>query len=454
MSLATTLLGNRYHFSDLKEVLAKASEIKSGDELAGVAARDPKERVAAKAVLADTSLKTLRENPVVPYEIDELTRQVEDNLDQEIFSQVGSWTVGEIREWILDTATSGDDILALSPALTPETIAATAKLMSNLDLAMASKKINVVVRCNNTVGLPQRISYRLQPNHPTDDADAIIASTREGLVYGTGDAVIGINPATDSTESTCELLQVTREHLDRWRVPTQNCLLSHVTIQMEALRRKAPMDLMFQSLSGTEKGCRAFGIDIQLLDEAAQMVQELGAATGPNRMYFETGQGSALSSDAAHGADQQTIEVRNYTLARRWNPFLVNTVVGFIGPEYLYDGPQIIRAGLEDVFCGKLAGLPMGCDVCYTNHAHSDQNQLENLSMVLAAAGCTFYMGMPLGDDIMLNYNSTSFHDNASVRHIYGYRPAPEFERWMEETGLIKDGMPTARFGDPTCLKA
>jgi ethanolamine ammonia-lyase large subunit len=453
MMLSTNLFGRRYSFREVKEVLAKASELKSGDELQGVAAEDPKERVAAKTVLADLTLKDLRENPAVPYDADELTRQVEDELDNEIFGQVASWTIGELREWILDTRTTGDHLLALSPALTPEIIAAVAKLMSNLDLALGARKINVVVRCNNTFGLPGRMSFRLQPNHPTDDADAIVASIREGLVYGTGDAVIGINPATDSVDSTCELLAVTRRCLDRWRVPTQNCLLSHVTIQMEALRRKAPMDLMFQSLCGTEKGCKAFGITIALMDEAYAMARELGHGKGPNCMYFETGQGSALSCEAAHGADQQTLEVRNYTLARRWKPFLVNTVVGFIGPEYLYDGPQIIRAGLEDVFAGKLAGLPMGCDVCYTNHARSDQNQLESLAIVLGAAGCAYYMGMPMGDDIMLNYNSTSYHDNASVRYVFGYKAAPEFETWMERIGLMKDGLPSDRFGDPTVLR-
>ena len=452
MALSTTLLGQRYLFSDVKEVLAKASEKKSGDELAGVAARDPKERVAAKSVLAGLTLKELRENPVVPYDLDEVTRQTEDKLDEEAFRQVGGWTVGQLREWILDDRTRGEDLRALSPGLTAEIIAGVAKLMSNLDLVVAAKKIQLVVRCNNTVGLPGRMSFRLQPNHTTDDPAGIVASIREGLVYGTGDAVIGINPATDTVERTVELLTVTKEHMRRWEVPTQNCLLSHVTIQMEALRRRAPLDLLFQSLCGSEKGCRAFGIDIKLMDEAAQMVQELGAATGPNRMYFETGQGSALSSDAHHGGDQQTLEVRNYTLARRWKPFLVNTVVGFIGPEYLYDGPQITRAGLEDVFAGKLAGLPMGCDVCYTNHAKCDQNELENLAVVLAAAGCHFYMGLPMGDDIMLNYNSSSFHDNATVRSVFGYRPAPEFEQWMERLGLLRDGQPTAAFGDPTVL--
>ncbi len=452
MQLVTTLMGQQYRFSDVKEVLARANEQKSGDQLAGVAARDPKERVAAKIVLSGLTLRDLRENPVVPYDQDEVTRAVEDTLDEQAFARVSSWTVAQLREWILDNRTTGADLLALSPGLTPEIIAACAKLMSNLDLALAAKKINVVVVANATFGLPGRMSFRLQPNHPTDAPDGIVASMRDGLVYGTGDAVIGINPATDTVDSTCELLKVVKDHMNRWRCPTQNCLLSHVTIQMDAIQRGAPMDLMFQSLCGSEKGMRAFGVHLELMDEAFQMVQELGTAGGPNRMYFETGQGSALSSDAHHGADQQTLEVRNYTLARRWKPYLVNTVVGFIGPEYLYNGPQIARAGLEDVFCGKLAGLPMGCDVCYTNHARCDQNELENLAVLLGAAGCAFFMGMPLGDDIMLNYQSTSYHDNASVRQLLGYSPTPEFEAWMEKLGLIQDGQPTARFGDPTVL--
>ncbi len=452
MKLATTLLGERYTFQDVKEVLAKANERKSGDELAGVAAQDPKERVAAKIVLAGITLKELRENPVVPYDIDEVTRQVEDNLDNAVFSTLAPWTVSDLRQWLLRLDTTEEDILGISPALTPEIIAACAKLMSNLDLVMVAKKIHVVARANATFGLPGRMSFRLQPNHPTDDQEAILAAMREGLVYGTGDAVIGINPATESVGSTCELLKVVKEHMQKWKVPTQNCLLSHVTNQMEALRRGAPMDLLFQSLCGTEKGCRAFGIDLKMMDEASEMIQAMGTAKGINRMYFETGQGSALSSDAHHGADQQTLEVRNYTLARRWKPYLVNTVVGFIGPEYLFNGPQIVRAGLEDIFSGKLAGIPMGCDVCYTNHARCDQNELENMAVLFAAAGCAYFMGLPLGDDIMLNYQSTSFHDNAAVRHLFNYRPTPEFEAWMEEMGLLQDGLPTARFGDPTVL--
>jgi ethanolamine ammonia-lyase large subunit len=452
MKLATTLLGQRYTFSEVKEVLAKASERKSGDELAGVAARDPKERVAAKIVLAGLTLRELRNNPVVPYEIDEVSRNAEDSLDDRVFDRVASWAVSDLREWLLDLGTSGDDALALSPGLTPEIIAACAKIMSNMDLVLTAKKIHVVTEANATFGLPGRMSFRLQPNHPTDDVEAIIAATREGLVYGSGDAVIGINPATESVDSTSSLLSVIKDHMNRWQVPTQNCLLAHVTNQMEAVQRGAPMDLMFQSLCGTEKGCNAFGITIAMMDEASQLIQERGTAKGPNRMYFETGQGSALSSDAHHGADQQTLEVRNYTLARRWRPYLINTVVGFIGPEYLYDGPQITRAGLEDIFSGKLAGVPMGCDACYTNHARCDQNDLENMAVLFAAAGCAYFMGFPLGDDIMLNYQATSYHDNAAVRRIFGYRPTPQFEAWMERIGLLEEGEPTERFGDPTVL--
>ncbi len=448
MRLATTLLGTTYAFRDLKEVLAKANELKSGDQQAGVAARDDRERVAAKWVLADVTLAELREHPVVPYEEDEVTRVVEDALDDARFAQVRSWTVGQLREWLLDDETTGADVLALSPALTPEIAAACAKLMSNLDLIVAARKIRVVVKANGTFGLPGRLSSRLQPNDPLDDREAILAVTREGLAYGNGDAVIGINPVTDSVESCYELLSATKDLMRRHDVPTQNCVLAHVTIQMQALERGAPLDLMFQSIAGSEKANRGFGISVQLLDEAHALVQAKGTAQGPNRMYFETGQGSALSSDGHHGADQLTMEARAYGLARRYAPYILNTVVGFIGPEYLFDGPQITRAGLEDHFCGKLLGVSMGCDVCYTNHAHTDQNQLESLAVLLGAAGCNYFMGLPLGDDVMLNYESSSFHDNAAVRDLLGFRPTPEFERWMEAKGLTENGKRTRRFGD------
>lgn len=448
MRLATTLLGTTYQFKDLKEVLAKANELKSGDQQAGVAAKDDRERVAAKLVLADVTLKELRENPVVPYEQDEVTRVIEDALDDALFQQVQGWTVGQLREWILDDQTMGKDILALSPAITPEIAAACAKLMSNLDLIVGGRKVRVVVKANNTFGLEGRFSSRLQPNDPLDSVEAILAVVREGLSYGNGDAVIGINPVTDSVQSCYELLSATKELLRRHDVPTQNCVLAHVTIQMQALEKGAPLDLMFQSIAGSERANKGFGISVKLLDEAHALTMAKGTAKGPNRMYFETGQGSALSANAHHGADQLTMEVRAYGLARRWAPFIHNTVVGFIGPEYLFDGAQIARAGLEDHFCGKLLGISMGCDVCYTNHAHTDQNQLESLAVLLGAAGCNYFMGLPLGDDVMLNYESSSFHDNATVRDLLGLKPTPEFERWMEAKGLTENGRRTRHFGD------
>jgi ethanolamine ammonia-lyase large subunit len=358
--------------------------------------------------------------------------------------------VGQFREWVLDTATTGETLRSVATGLTPEMAAATAKLMSNLDLMVAGAKAQVVVRANNTLGLPGRMSSRLQPNHPTDDVQAILFSTREGLSYGCGDAVIGVNPATDTAESTAEILRALRDLCDRNGVPTQVCVLSHVTVQMRALQLGAPIDLMFQSLAGTEKANRAFGISVKLMDEATEAMRERGATRGPNRMYFETGQGSALSSDAHHDADQVTIEARCYGFARKYRPFLVNTVVGFIGPEYLEDGPQITRAALEDHFMGKLLGLPMGCDACFTYHAAMSQDELESLKVLLGAAGCSYLMSLPVGDDIMLNYQSTSFHDIPSVRGLVRARPTPEFDAWLNERGILDGWRPGPHFGDPT----
>lgn len=449
MRLATTLLGRTYSFRDLKQVLASANEPKSGDVLAGVGAQDERERVAAKTVLAEeVSLADLRANPAIPYEEDEVTRVVEDALDDALFQRIKTWNVGQLREWLLDDGTTGEDIKRLSPALTPEMAAACAKVMSNLDLITAARKIRIVVKANGTFGLEGRFSSRLQPNDPLDSVEAILAVTREGLSYGNGDAVVGINPSSDSADRCYELLSATHELLERHQVPTQNCVLAHVTIQMQALEKGAPMGLMFQSIAGSQKANRGFGVDVKLLDEANAMVMAKGTAKGPNRMYFETGQGSALSADAHFGVDQLTMEARAYGLARRYSPYILNTVVGFIGPEYLFDGAQITRAGLEDHFCGKLIGISMGCDVCYTNHARTDQNQLENLAVLLAAAGCNYFMGLPLGDDVMLNYESSSFHDNATVRDLLGLKPTPEFERWMEQVGLTKNGRRTHKFGD------
>jgi len=453
MQLTATIRGIAYRFASVKEVLAKANAPKSGDELAAVSARDPVERVAARAVLSRLTLQELRENPVVPYEDDELTRMVEDTLDEQAFRAVKDLTVGQFREWILETRTTGATLRSIAPGLTPEMAAATAKLMSNMDLMIAGSKCQVVVRANNTLGLPGRLSSRLQPNHPTDDIEGILLSAREGLSYGCGDAVLGVNPATDSAESTAEILRALDGLLVKNGVPTQSCVLSHVTVQMRALDLGCPMGLMFQSLSGSEKGNRAFGISLALMDEAWEKMKHLGATRGPNVMYFETGQGSALSSAAHHGADQVTLEARCYGFARRYRPFLVNTVVGFIGPEYLENGAQITRAALEDHFMGKLLGLPMGCDACFTYHSSMSQDELEALKVLLAAAGCTYLMSLPVGDDIMLNYQSTSFHDIPSVRALTGRRPAPEFEAWLADKGIwIGDG-PGERFGDPEVVR-
>jgi ethanolamine ammonia-lyase large subunit len=450
MNLAATLRGTTYRFRDLKEVMAKANEEKSGDRLAGLAAATVSERIAAKRVLAEVTLGDLHENPVVPAEKDAVTRLILDDLQRPIYEEVKSWTVAQLREHVLADTTSGADLLRLSRGLTSEMIAACAKLMTNLDLVYAARKIRVVVHATNTVGLPGRLSVRLQPNHPSDSVEGILASLREGLSYGAGDAVIGINPVTDDPATTAAILNASGDFIRQWRIPTQNCCLAHVTTQMKALEAGAELGLMFQSIAGTEKALRSFGVTLPLLDEAHEMTLKLGQCQGPNVMYFETGQGSALSADAHEGADQMTLEGRNYGLARHYAPFLVNTVVGFIGPEYLYDARQITRAGLEDHFMGKLHGISMGCDACYTNHADADQNDVENLEMLLTTAGCNFFMGLPMGDDIMLNYQSTSFHDDATLRQLFGFRPAQEFEVWLEEMEIMRDGKLTSRAGDPS----
>src|SRR6185503_1882186 len=451
--LASTIRGMRYAFGSVVEVLAKANPPKSGDDLAGISARDAVERVAARAVLADLTLRELRENPVVPYERDELTRLVEDELDPQAFAAIGHLTVGQFREWLLDIETTGPTLRAVALGLTPEMAAATCKLMSNFDLMTVGAKCQVVVRANSTLGLPGRLSSRCQPNHPTDDVEGILASAREGLAYGCGDAVIGVNPATDTAESTAEILRVVDELLRRNAVPTQHCVLSHVTVQMKALELGCPMDLMFQSLAGTEDANTAFGISAKLLDEAWEVMKAKGTTRGPNRMYFETGQGSALSSAAHHGADQVTIEARAYGLARRYRPFLVNTVVGFIGPEYLEDGPQISRAALEDHFMGKLLGLPMGCDACFTYHARMTQDELESLKVLLGAAGCTYLMSLPIGDDIILNYQSTSYHDIPTLRHLLHKAATPEFDAWLDEKNIWRGDGPGPLFGDVAAIK-
>jgi len=427
-----TLRNQVYRFETLKDLLAKASLHRSGDTLAGIAAQDEQERVAAQLALADVPLARFLEELVIPYEDDEVTRLIVDTHDALAFEPVARLTVGELRDWLLRYETTAELLTAVAPGVTPEMAAAVSKLMRNQDLILVASKCQVVTRFRNTLGLPGRFAIRLQPNHPTDDPAGIGASIVEGLLYGCGDAVIGVNPATDSTESFRVLTDILADLIEKYQIPTQSCVLAHVTTQLDAINAGAPVDLVFQSIAGTEMTNASFGINLQLLDEARQAAAELQRGTvGQNVMYFETGQGSCLSADAHHGVDQQTLEARAYAVARRYEPLLVNSVVGFIGPEYLYDGKQITRAGLEDHFCGKLLGLPMGCDVCYTNHAEADQDDMDALLTLLAAAGCNYFMGVPGGDDIMLNYQTTSYHDSQYLRQLFNLRPAPEFEEWL-----------------------
>jgi ethanolamine ammonia-lyase large subunit len=432
-------LGQRtYQFDDLQTLMSKASPARSGDQLAGIAAESEQERVAAQCALADVPLAQFLVEPLIPYEQDEVTRLILDRHCPTGFQSVSGLTVGEFREWLLRYETKGEILTALAPGLTPEMAAAVSKLMRNQDLILVASKCRVVTRFRNTIGLPGRLSIRLQPNHPTDDPAGIGASILDGLLYGCGDAVIGINPATDSTETVVRLLKMLSELIERYQIPTQSCVLAHVTTQLAAIQRGAPVDLVFQSIAGTEAANKSFGINLALLREACDAARSLNRGPiGRNVMYFETGQGSCLSADAHHGVDQQTLEARAYGVARHFEPLLVNTVVGFIGPEYLYDGKQITRAGLEDHFCGKLLGVPMGCDVCYTNHAEADQDDMDNLLTLLAAAGCNYFMGVPGADDVMLNYQSTSFHDAHYLRQLFGLRPAPEFEAWLEHMGVV-----------------
>jgi ethanolamine ammonia-lyase large subunit len=448
MKLSTSVRNEPFDFPDLRTVMGCANEPKSGDVLAGVAARSATERVAARRVLGELPLSAVRERPAVPYEDDEVTRLIQDDVDEARFARVRDWSVAQLREWLLAPTTTGADMIAMGRGLSSECIAAVAKLMTNMDLMVASRKMRVVTHANSTLGLEGRFSVRLQPNHTTDDPHGILASTMEGLAFGIGDALIGVNPVIDSAESVTAVLTLLHEFTRSWGVPTQHCCLAHITTQMKALAGGSPMDVLFQSLAGSEVSCRAFGVNNAMLDEAWRMIRELGTAKGPNLMYFETGQGSELSSDGHNGWDQLTMEARCYGLARHYDPFMVNTVVGFIGPEYLYDGKQVTRAGLEDHFMGKLHGLPMGIDVCYTNHMEADQNDLENMAVLMAAAGANFFMGLPMGDDVMLNYQSTSFHDNAAVRELLRLRPTPEFEAWMERLGLMQDGRLTGLAGD------
>jgi ethanolamine ammonia-lyase large subunit len=472
-----------FQFRDLAELFAKANEEKSGDQLAGLAAGSEQERVAARFALADVLLQQIIDNPLIPAEQDDVTRLILETHDHESFSTIKHMTVGEFREFILSDDTDETMLKALHWAVTPEIAAAVTKLMSNKDLVLAANKIRVITHCRNTMGQRGVLGIRLQPNHPADDAAGILLSAFDGLLYGCGDAVIGVNPATDAVESVSAILHALSRLIDTYNIPTQTCCLAHISTQLQAMERGAPLDLLFQSVAGTQKANESFGITLSMLREGRERVLEHHKDRGigksghrsfepgtndtrnPNQireepiakrqepkanchlpiancMYFETGQGSALSADAHHGVDQLTLEARAYGVARVFEPFLVNSVVGFIGPEYLYDERQIIRAGLEDHFMGKLLGLPMGCDVCYTNHAAADQNSADNLLMLLATAGCNYFMGVPCSDDVMLNYQSTSFHDALAVRRLFNLRPAPEFMAWLHEMGLYKDGEP------------
>jgi ethanolamine ammonia-lyase large subunit len=446
MGYSATLRGHHFQFADLRELFARANEEKSGDQLAGIAARSESERIAAKWALSDVTLGEILDHPLIDPEIDNVSRLLLSTHDVAGFHALKSWTVGELRERLLDDRSSTADLLAWGQALTPEMAAAVAKLMSNKDLILASSRIRRITRCRNTIGQEGVLAIRVQPNHPTDDLLGILMSTVEGLLFGCGDAVIGVNPAADSPETVGAILRMLDGLIGRLGIPTQACVLSHITTQLAALEAGAPVDLLFQSIAGTQAANDSFGVPLELLSEGRQRIlshheerAEISWA-GSQVMYFETGQGSALSAEAHHGVDQLTLEARAYGVARTLDPFLVNSVVGFIGPEYLFDERQIIRAGLEDHFMGKLLGLPMGVDVCYTNHAAADQNSADNLLVLLAAAGCNYFMGVPCSDDIMLNYQSTSYHDAIGVRQLLNLRPAPEFSAWLETSGLFRQG--------------
>lgn len=429
-----------YQFEDLKAVLAKATPARSGDYLAGVAAETYAERMAARMCLAEIPLKTFLEDLIIPYESDEVTRLIVDTHDQQAFAEISHLTVGDFRDWLLTDEVDTATLTRVAPGITPEMAAAVSKLMRNQDLILVAKKCQVITAFRNTIGLPGHISTRLQPNHPTDDPRGIAASIVDGLLYGSGDAVIGINPATDSIPALMDLYYLVDEIINQYQIPTQSCILTHVTNQIQVIEKGAPVDLVFQSIAGTEKANKSFGIDLAVLAEAQSAALSLNRGTvGNNVMYFETGQGSVLSANANFGVDQQTCEARAYAVARHFSPLLSNTVVGFIGPEYLYDGKQIIRAGLEDHFCGKLLGVPLGCDVCYTNHAEADQDDMDTLMTLLANAGLTFIMGIPGADDIMLNYQTTSFHDALYLRKVLGLRAAPEFEKWLKQMHIMDE---------------
>ena len=450
MKLSAVLAGKHFEFHSIKEVLAKANEEKSGDVLAGIAAGSDLERIAAKVVLSRLLVSDLRENPVVPYEEDEVTQINQDSIDDTVYSRIKNWSMAELREYILSYDTKEEDIKTLSRGLTSEVVAGVCKLMGNLDLIYAANKVRVTATCNTTIGKRGTLSTRLQPNHSTDNVEGITASLFEGLSYGCGDALLGLNPVNDTVNSLSEVLKRFDEVKNKYEIPTQICVLGHITTQIEAVKRGAPCDMIFQSIAGSQKGNAAFGFSADTVREARQLLKERGTAKGPNVMYFETGQGSELSSNAHYGADQVTMEARCYGFAREFKPFMVNTVVGFIGPEYLYDSRQVIRAGLEDHFMGKLTGIPMGCDCCYTNHMMADQNDIENLALLLGSAGVNYILGVPTSDDIMLNYQTNAYHDSAAVREILNLRPIHEFEVWLEKMGIMENGRLTRRAGDPT----
>jgi ethanolamine ammonia-lyase large subunit len=443
-----TVGSQTYQFPDLRTLMARATPLRSGDLLAGVAAGSAQERVAAQMALADVPLARFLSDALVPYEEDEITRLIVDTHDAAAFAPLRHLTVGDFRNWLLSDAADSATLAAVAPGITPEMAAAVSKIMRNQDLILVAKKCRVVTAFRNTIGLPGRMATRLQPNHPTDDATGIAASMLDGLLHGSGDAVIGINPATDNVAQVVQIVTMLDAVISRYDIPTQSCVLTHVTNTLQAMEQGAPVDLVFQSIGGTEATNSSFGLNLALLAEARSAALSLGRGTvGDNVMYFETGQGSALSANAHHGVDQQTCEARAYAVARHFKPLLVNTVVGFIGPEYLFDAKQITRAGLEDHFCGKLLGLPMGCDVCYTNHAEADQNDMDVLLTLLGVAGCNFVMGIPGSDDIMLNYQTTSFHDALYVRRVLGLRPAPEFEAWLQRMQIFQEHPDGVRLG-------
>jgi ethanolamine ammonia-lyase large subunit len=448
--LKSTINNKTFNFESIRDLLGKANEEKSGDVLCGIAAASATERVAAKLCLANLTVKDIYENPVIPYEKDQVTRVIYDGVDKKIYHKICNWTIGELREFLLRSGTTQDDILNIGRGLTSEAVAAAAKLMTNMDLICVSKKIKIQTHCRTTIGFPGTIAFRNQPNHPADSIDGIIASVKEGLSYGSGDAVIGVNPAIDTVENYNRIIDSLHQLVEKYSIPTQTCVLAHVTTQMKAMKTGTQVDLVFQSLAGTEAANDAFGITVEMLDEALNMGQEYCPSEGPNIMYFETGQGSEVSLDLHDNVDEMTLESRCYGLARRYNPFMLNNVSGFIGPETIYSGKEVLRADLEDLFMGKVQGIPMGIAPCYTNHMDADQNDQELGTVLCAMAGANYFMGVAAGDDCMLSYQDTSYHDDATIREILGLRPSPEFEKWMENYGLIKNGKLTDLAGDPS----